>query len=169
MEITSQQVVPSDRIYEEKLKTFIKANNISCEHLRFEESCHSVAEAARAANANPQDFVKNICMIAEDGALASCLIVVIVKGEDKVSATLVGKALNIAVPRMATANEILEKTGYPCGGTPSFGYGAKFLIDTRVQEMETVYSGGGSEKSLIRISVEELKKANGGVVACVRK
>jgi hypothetical protein len=43
------QVVQNDRDYEEKLKNFISANNISCEHLSFEESCHSVAEAARAA------------------------------------------------------------------------------------------------------------------------
>jgi len=53
-----------------------------------------------------------------------------------------GGAGRIAPPRMATAGEILEKT---------------------------VYSGGGSEKSLVRISVKELQKANGGEVAEVRK
>lgn len=33
---------------------------------------------------------------------------------------------------LATPGEILEKTGYPCGGTPSFGYQAMFLVDPKV-------------------------------------
>ena len=32
--------------YEEKLKQFIAAGSIEAEHLSFEQSCHSVAEAA---------------------------------------------------------------------------------------------------------------------------
>jgi Cys-tRNA(Pro)/Cys-tRNA(Cys) deacylase len=151
--------------YEEKLKEFLQANNIQGQHLSFNQSCHSVEEAALAAKASPQDFVKNICMIDSEGNL----IVAIVKGEDRASTTYVGKALNIERPRTATPDEILEKTGYPCGGTPSFGYQAKFLIDPRVMEMETVYSGGGSENSLVKISAKELQKANHGQIMKVQK
>lgn len=151
--------------HETKFKEFIKANNIQGEHLSFNQSCHSVEEAAQATGASPQDFVKNICMIDNNGNL----IVAIVKGEDRASTSRVEKALNIERPRTATPDEILEKTGYPCGGTPSFGYQAKFLIDPRVMEMDTVYSGGGSENSLLKISTKELQKANQGEVVKVRK
>jgi len=65
--------------------------------------------------------------------------------------------------------EILEKTGYPCGGTPSFGYEAKFLIDPKVIEKGVVYSGGGSENALVKISPAEIKKANNGIVVRIRK
>lgn len=151
--------------YEEKMKEFLQANNIQGQHLSFNQSCHSVEEAAQAAKASPQDFVKNICMIDINGDL----IVAIIKGEDRASTSRVEKALNVERPRTATPEEILEKTGYPCGGTPSFGYQAKFLIDPSVMEMDTVYTGGGSENSLVKISTKYLQQANEGEIVRVRK
>ena len=151
--------------HEEKIKKYIKENQIKAEHISFQQSCHSVEDAAKAANASAEDFVKNICMINSEGNL----IVAIVKGEDKVSTTKVGTILNTPRPRMATPAEILEKTGYPCGGTPSFSYTAIFLIDSRVMEKETVYSGGGSENSLVKISTKELQRVNKGKIVDIRK
>jgi len=49
--------------HEEKLKTYMRRNNVSGEHLTFSESTRSVAETANVAGVTPQDFVKNICMI----------------------------------------------------------------------------------------------------------
>mgnify|MGYP001563752664 CR=1 FL=1 len=151
--------------YEEKLKKFMHDNNINGEHLSFNQSCHSVEEAALAVSVPEDEFVKNICMLDSNGNL----IVAIVKGEDRASTSRVEKALNVARPRTATPEEILDKTGYPCGGTPSFGYTARFLIDEKVMEKEVVYSGGGSQNSLLKISTKELVKANNGMVVRVRK
>jgi prolyl-tRNA editing enzyme YbaK/EbsC (Cys-tRNA(Pro) deacylase) len=151
--------------YEEKLKNYITANNIEAEQLIFNKSCHSVREAAEAAGVSPEDLVKNICLIDSHDNL----IVAIVKGEDRVSTSRVGKALQIDKPRTAGEDEILEKTGYPSGGVPSFGYKAVFIIDPRVLEKEIVYSGGGSSYSLVRIATGELLKANNGQVIRIRK
>jgi prolyl-tRNA editing enzyme YbaK/EbsC (Cys-tRNA(Pro) deacylase) len=151
--------------YEEKLKTFMQANNISGELLIFEQPCHTVKEATDSANTNVEDLVKNICMIDSKGNL----IVTIVKGENRASITNVEKALNIERPRIASPAEILEKTGYPCGGVPSFGYQATFLIDPKVIEKEIVYTSGGSENSLLRMSSKDLLKANNGLIIRVRK
>lgn len=150
---------------EEKLKKFIQDNDVRCSHLSFEQSCHSVEEAAKAANVKATGFVKNICMIDSQGNL----IVAIVKGEDRASTSRVAKILNVAQVRIATPEEILDKAGYPCGGVPSFGYYAKFLIDPKVIEKEIVYSGGGSENSLIRIDPKELQKTNDGKIVRIRK
>jgi len=133
--------------------------------LFFDKSCHTVQEAADAVGAAPADFVKNICLLDDKDNL----IVAIVKGEDRVSRSKVGKALNIEMPRIANEGEILEKTGYPCGGVPSFGYKATFIIDPKVVEKEIVYTGGGSEYSLVRISSQELLRSNNGLVANIRK
>jgi prolyl-tRNA editing enzyme YbaK/EbsC (Cys-tRNA(Pro) deacylase) len=97
------------------------------------------------------------------------LVVAIVKGEDRASTSRVAKALKVESARIATPEEMLEKSGYPCGGTPSFGYPARFLIDEKVMQMEVVYTGGGSEYSLVKIRPADLVKANGGEVARVRK
>lgn len=150
--------------YENKLENWIKDNNIKCEHLSFEESCHSVEEAAQSANVSKEHFVKNICMVSEDK-----LIVCIIKGEDMASTGRVSKFLNIDRPIIATPEEILRFSGYPCGGTPSFGYNAIFLIDEKVMEKQTVYTGGGSPSSLVKISPAEMQKANNGKVCRIRK
>jgi len=149
----------------EKLKKYTEENSIHAEYLSFEQSCHSVKEAAKAAGAEREDFVKNICMVDATGGI----IVAIVKGEDRASTSRAAKALGIEKPRIAEPAEILKKTGYPCGGVPSFGFEAKFLIDPRVMEKEIVISSGGSEKSLIRISPKEIQRASNGRVERVRK
>ena len=151
--------------YDRKLYDYIVQNNIKAEHLVFKKSCHSVQEAADAVGASPEDLVKNLCLIDDAGSL----IVAIVKGEDRVSTKKAGRALGTAPPRTATVEEILEKTGYPCGGVPSFSYNARYLVDQRVMEKDFVYTGGGSEYSLVRISPAELVKANGAQVVNIRK
>lgn len=159
----------NDKEYEEKLKAYMVENNIQGEQLIFEQSCHSVEDAAKAVGADPSEFIKSICVIGPD----SGLIVAIVKGEDRASTKRVAKALGIENPkerpRIASPEEILQRTGYPCGGTPPFGYKATFLIDPRVMEKELIYCGGGSEKSLVKINPIEIKKANNGTVVRVRK
>ena len=151
--------------YEVKLKRYLAKHQIEAEHLSFQQSCHSVAEAALASGASAEDFVKSICMIDGQGRL----IVAIVKGEDRASTSRVAKALAIERPRIATPEEILDKTGYLCGGTPSFGYPAIFLVDPRVMEKTIIYTGGGSQSSLTTITPQEMLRANQGRVVRVRR
>lgn len=127
--------------FEPKIKEYMREKGIIAQHMHFSQSCHSVGEAAQAANAKREDFVKNVCMLDAAGNVLVC----IVKGEDRASREKVAALLNIPKPRLASAQEMLEKTGYPAGGTPSFGYNAIFLVDLRVLEKEFVLTGGGSE------------------------
>ncbi len=150
---------------EERLKSYLQGNGIAAEHHHYETSCHSVADAAASAGAACEDIIKSICLMDEAGGL----IVAVVKGEDRVSRGRVGRALGIPRPRIATAEEVLEKTGYPAGGTPPLGFAARFVVDPRVMEMETVWAGGGSEQALIRIAPREMLKANAGHVVRVRQ
>ena len=151
--------------YEQKLKQYLTDNNIEFEHLSFKQSCHSVADAAKAADASIDDFVKNICMVDQDDSF----IVAIVHGNDRASTSRVAKALGIERPNTATPEQILKRTGFPCGGTPSFGFDAIFLIDEKLRDRDIVYTGGGSENSLTKITIPELCKANHGKFTRVRK
>jgi len=153
------------REYEEKLKAIVREKAIKAEHLSFDRSCHSVAEAALTVGAEPEDFVKSICMVDQEGRA----IVAIVKGEDRASTSRVAKALGIERPRVASRDEILGLTGFPVGGTPGFGFDAVFLVDPKVLEKDTVYLGGGSDMALVRMGTSELVRANGGRVARVRR
>ena len=150
--------------YSDKLSAFITKNSIDARVLVFETSCHSVEEAAASANASVDQFVKNICTVDLNGHL----VVSIIRGKDKLDlkkvSALVGSKL-----RFATPEEILEKTGYPAGGTPSFGYSAKFFIDKKVLEMPLVYSGGGSTTALTQVKPSEICRLNNPTIDYITK
>ncbi len=150
---------------EKKLKQFIATHHIQVEHLSFERSCHSVAEAAETVGAEPENFVKNICMTDAQGSI----IVAIMTGEDRASTSRVAKALGVEQVRTMAPEEVTAKTGYPCGGTPSFGFAAQFLVDPRVMEKDLVYTGGGSETSLIRLSPQIVLQVNEGTTVRIRR
>ncbi len=149
---------------ENMLTSFIKDNNVDAEHIIFQESCHTVDEAAKAVGVQSSDFVKSICMVS-----GAEIIIAIVLGTDRASTKNVAKAFGIPRPELATHEDILKYTGYPCGGTPPFGFDAKFVIDNNVMEKEFIYAGGGSENSLVRLSPKEMLRANNGAVARIRK
>ncbi|PPA85889.1 hypothetical protein C4A75_07270 [Brevibacillus laterosporus] len=151
--------------YELQVKEYLHSKNADAQHFILDQSCHTVEEAAKAVNVPVNELVKNICMVDQVGRL----IVAVVKGEDRASTSRVSKALNIERPRLANEKEVLEGTGYPAGGVPSFGFEAIFLVDPRVTELEYVYTGGGSPNSLVKIKVEDLLRLNRGKIVRVRK
>jgi Cys-tRNA(Pro)/Cys-tRNA(Cys) deacylase len=63
------------------------------------------------------------------------------------------KALNITRPRLANPLDILELTGVPVGGVPSFGFKSVFLVDPKVAAQTYIFTGGGSPQSLLKIAV----------------
>lgn len=151
--------------YETRLKEYIKEHQITAEHSTYTESCHSVEEAAQAAETTPDHLIKSIAMKDDQNKT----IIAIVSGTDRASTKRVAQALAIKRPHIAEPNDILIVTGYPCGGTPPFGYPAIFLIDENVMKKEYIYAGGGSISSLIKITPSELQKANHGQIARIRK
>jgi len=153
------------REYEEKLRKYILENSIDAEQFVYEDICHSAEDAAVAAGTTLENIVKNICLVDPEGNL----IVAILKGDDKFDLKKITEFLSIKKLKTATPEQILEKTGYICGGVPSFSYPATFIIDTRVMESDFVFTGGGSQFSLVKISPEALKKANSGNIVDIRK
>ncbi|WP_416731683.1 aminoacyl-tRNA deacylase [Fictibacillus sp. JL2B1089] len=151
--------------YHSAISSFILENNIDAIQMVLTESCHSVQEAAKAINVSQHGFVKNICLLDNKEQL----ILAIVKGEDRVSTTRVGKALDIERPRLATEDEILAHTGFPAGGVPSFGFKALFLVDPKVTHLPYIYTGGGSQFSLLKVETNSMLQANKGKVIRIRK
>jgi len=142
--------------HEARLNRFMKDSGAEAEHLVFQASCHSVEEAAASAEASPSEFVKNICLIVDGRQL----VVAIIPGPKRLDTNKLSIILGTKRIRFASAQEVLERTGYPAGGTPSFGYEARFLIDRDVLSRPYVYSGGGSQRALVRIAPVEIVRLN---------
>lgn len=153
------------RKIEQKLANYMKENNVNGKFIVFKKSVHTVEDACREVGANPDDFVKTICMIDENGNVISALVL----GSYRASTSRVSKVLEINKPHVATPEEALEKTGFLVGGTPPFGYNATFIIDPKVIEKDSVYAGGGTPYALVKISPKEILRINNGKIARVRK
>lgn len=151
--------------FAQKFARQLCALDIDAHHVIFESSCHTVQQAAAAINGTADDLVKNLCLVGPQHEL----VVAIVKGPDRVSTKRVAKACGFSSVQMASPDLILERTGFPVGGTPSFGFDAKFLIDPAVMDQAVVYTGGGSDRALVRVTSAELQRANGGMVVRIRK
>ncbi len=150
--------------YEEKLKHYISESNIAAEHIHFQNSVHTVEEAAREANASADDFVKSVCTISEENT-----IIAIILGSDRADMSKISNLLNIKKPYVASPQEVLERTNYPVGGTPPFGYDAIFLMDGNVLSKKIVYAGGGSPQALIKISPKEIIRINNAQICDIKK
>ncbi len=149
---------------EESLKDFIKAHDINAEHLHFTEAIHTVQDTLRVTKIDLKYITKSMIFKDEHGRT----IVGMVPAEFRVSTTKLCKAINAKSLELCTPKESLEKTGYPVGGMPCFGYSAIVVIDKKVLENECIYTGGGSEFSLVKISAEELKNITKPIIAKIR-
>jgi len=77
----------------------------------------------------------------------------------RVSASRLSEATGMQF-ELATPKETHERTGYPIGGMPCFGYDALLVVDPKVLEKEFVYTGGGSEFSIVKMPTIEILKFN---------
>jgi len=152
-------------IYHNKVKNFLDKKSIDYEQLFLKSSCHSIDDAVLATGEKKEHFVKNVCMIDDNNNL----IVAIVLGSDRASTKRVAKALSINRPRIATPEEVFDKTGYVAGGVPSFSYDAQYIIDEKVMNQEFILTGGGSEFSLIKLKTKDLLTLNNGKIFRIRK
>ena len=94
--------------------------------------------------------------------------VCIVPGDTRASTSRLSKHLGTEV-EVATPGQVLERTGYPVGGVPPFGFEAQFFMDPKVLEKAEVYGGGGSDRSLTRIEPKEIVRVTSAEVTRVRK
>ncbi len=145
---------------EEKLKKYIKENNIDAEHLRFDKTLHTVQDTLNVTGFELKYITKS--MIFKDAAGRT--IIGMVPAEFRVSSEKLGKMLNVPSPEIVGPEEAHQRTGYPVGGMPRFGYEAILIIDPRVLKNEYIYTGGGSEYSLVKISIKELLRITKPIV-----
>lgn len=146
-----------------KLKEFIKNNGIEAEHLHFERSLHSVQELLKATGLPLELITKTIIFTSGEKTIAAMIPALF-----RVSASRLSEAIGFDV-EIAMPKDAYERTGYPVGGMPCFGYPAIFIVDPKVLEKEYVYTGGGSEFSIVKIPTCEILKLNPKIVRITGK
>ncbi len=149
---------------EEKLKKFIVDNKIAAEHLHFESSLHTVKQCVDVSGFPIEQITKTMIFKESQGKTIAAMV----PAKFRVSVSRLVEASGFQNLELATLNDAYEITGYPAGGMPCFGYEAILVIDPIVLEQEYVYTGGGSEFSMAKISTSEITRIRNPIVHKIR-
>lgn len=96
-------------------------------------------------------------------------VLVVAAGDRRVDRQKVRALLQSGRVRMATADEVLEVTGFTVGGVGPVGLlqPLTVLLDESLRRYERIWAGGGVAEALIHLAVDDLPAMTGGRFADV--
>lgn len=143
------------------LAAFIAERGIAAEIVPMTMETPTVAAAALALGVDTGQIIKTVVFLVKDAP-----VLVIACGEETVDRRPVADEYGVGRKQVKLADRetVLRVTGYAAGGVPPFGHllALPTLIDRRIRDMAVVYGGGGDDRTLLRVTPEELGRATGG-------
>ena len=132
--------------------------------------------AAAALGVEPEQIVKTLLFLVErpvDGVARRQPAVVISHGERRVDKGALAAYWGVSKKRVSLAppDVVLALLGYAVGGVPPFGHRTRIpvlrdagILGLRQRYAGIVYAGGGDERTMMRLTVDELLRVTGGEV-----
>jgi prolyl-tRNA editing enzyme YbaK/EbsC (Cys-tRNA(Pro) deacylase) len=151
----------------EDLQAYIITEGITARLVRDLGDTRTVPLAAEALGVRPEQIIKSLLFLVKLPERKESLqpVLVIVGGDCRVDYRAIGARFGVSRKkvRMASAEVVLEVTGYPAGGVPPFGHRTPIpvmvdaaLLAGQAAEDATVYGGGGDEGTMLEVTVAEL-------------
>ena len=131
------------------LADFLGAQGLEAEIVSPGVPMPTVDAAATAMGCSPDRIFKSILFHAPDGR---CVLVVAC-GDTRVDVPKVEALTGLPGLKLARPDVVVERTGYPAGGTPPIGHRERFpvIVDVRVAARGWGWAGGGRPELLVRI------------------
>ena len=102
-------------------------------------------------------IAKSILFLVEDQP-----VLVVTSGDAKVQNGKIKHYLG-AKPKMASAEECMENTGFSPGGVCPFGLkNARILLDESMKRFNVVYAAAGTSNTAVPVTFEQLLEVTGG-------
>ncbi len=122
---------------------------------------HSLEQAARERGQRPEQIIRSIVFRLSRGGF----VMVLIAGEKQVSWPALRKHLGTSRISMATAEEVLQITGYPLGAVSPFGtrQTLRILVDTGFMNEEEISVGSGVRYTTVIMKREDFLRALGEV------
>jgi prolyl-tRNA editing enzyme YbaK/EbsC (Cys-tRNA(Pro) deacylase) len=136
--------------YSERVRAFLTSRNIWHHFIEFSEPVKTVEQAAKKVQV--EKIAKSIVMVDSDDDS----LVVIVPAKSKVSHRKIKILLAVRDVRLASPEEVLDRSGYPAGGVSPFNNISRVLLDPQVLKNETTIVGGGDVNRLLEIRTKDI-------------
>jgi len=136
----------------------------------------TVPAAAEALGVETDQIIKTLLFLIEQPGEPERNIqpvVVISNGESRVDKGPLADHFGVGKKRvkLAPAEVVLELLGYPAGGVPPIGHRTKLpvimdasILATAQRTGKPFYGGGGDDRTMMEIRVEELREITQGLV-----
>ncbi|RQD67944.1 MAG: YbaK/EbsC family protein [Tindallia sp. MSAO_Bac2] len=149
----------------ENMIEYIESLPINTKVIVFEPGTTKTAQmAADQLGVSVGQIAKSILFLANGDP-----VLVVTTGDAKINNSKIKKILGTK-PKMASAEECIEKTGFPPGGVCPFGLeDVKVLLDVSMNRFDVVYAAAGTANTAVPVTLEQLKEVTGGEVVDVCK
>ncbi|MDG6985686.1 MAG: YbaK/EbsC family protein [Nitrososphaerota archaeon] len=139
----------------ERVVAFLEKSGASFQLREFDESTKNSALAARALGCTTAEIAKSVVFVGSRAA------VVVVSGDKRVSVQRLSEVIGEA--RMASPDEVREKTGFPIGGVPPFPHaeGVSVLPDVSLTRFESVWAAAGAPNTVFRMAPADIVRLVG--------
>ena len=149
--------------YAEQLKATLSSQHLWFRFIEYDEPVKTVEEAATKVEADK--IAKSIVMIDSQGEP----LLAIVSAGRMVSHRKLKQLLSVRDVRLATAQEVLQHSGYPVGGVPPFNKIKRVILDQELPRDETVIVGGGDINKLVEIRTADIITTLNPTIADISK
>ena len=133
------------------LEDFMRAKDIPGDILPLDVPTPTVEAAAAAVGTDPENIVKSLLF-----KVGERFVLAITCGPAHIERRAIAGHFQVGRKKVKLADPqtVLDETGYQVGAMPPFGHYSplRTLIDQRVLEKDTIYAGGGSDQTLLRIT-----------------
>jgi prolyl-tRNA editing enzyme YbaK/EbsC (Cys-tRNA(Pro) deacylase) len=148
---------------EVRLRSYLAATDVVAEIIEPHVPMPTVPLAAAAIGVREEQIIKSVLFRTKPGEV----VLAIASGTARINRDLLAQITGLPGLKLADAQTVLARTGYPAGGVAPIGHATEFpvVIDLRVLELNVVYGGAGSEETLLRISPIDIERLTGAIVA----
>lgn len=155
------------------LQAYIVAHDIAATLIPDVGHTPTVPAAAAVLGVEPDQIIKTLLFLIDTGEESPQAVVVIGHGVEPIDKATLARRFGVGRKkvRLADAPTVLALLGYPAGGVPPFGHRAALLtfVTGSVPALRTryaglVYGGGGDDRTMLRLTVDELLRVTGAEV-----
>jgi Cys-tRNA(Pro) deacylase len=150
----------------DRVRAELAAFGYTGEVLVMPDSTHTAEMAAAAAGCELGQIVKTLAVYAGDAAMLA-----LVPGDRRLSDRLLATRCGVGrrQVKLASAEQVLELTGYPVGGVSPFGLPAPLpvLVDAGFERFEQVWIAAGTANAILPIGLDELVRFTSGEIALI--
>lgn len=149
------------------LARYIRDKAIDAELVQPPHETPTVPLAAQAMGCTEDQIIKSLLFLIE-GDQEEAAALVIGNGTGQIDPRKLAGIFGVGRKRvkLAAPDLVLAWTGFPAGGVPPFGYPQPLAtyVDRSVLDQPLVYGGGGDERTLMRITPQELLRVTGAQI-----